>query len=952
MTKKLFISIFASILFLAANAFAQTSAFVYQGKLNDGTLAANGTYQFEFKLYDSAAVGAGNQIGNTLSNVAATVSNGIFSTTLDFGANSFDGAARFLEISVRLENSGQNYTPLSPRQPISATPYAVRSLKAEQANTANLANDATQLGSIPAAQYVQTNDSRMTDARSPLPFSGYYIQNGTGLQASSNFNVSGEGKANVFSALTQFNIGANRVLSIGGVNNAFVGVNAGNNNTGSNNAFFGQIAGVSNTSGSFNTALGTGAGDNNSTGSNNTFVGYLAGQANTVENDNTFIGYKAFGGNGITNSTAIGANAFVGTSNTMVLGTNLVTVQVPGSLTVAGTFSANILNASTQYNLGGNRFLSVAGTNNTIAGLSSGTLNTGTNNSFFGKFTGAVNSTGSFNSFFGTNAGAANTTGGDNSFFGQGAGFKNTEGSNNTANGSGAGLNNTTGDNNTFLGQLAGLSNTAEDNNTFLGYKTNGAVGITNATAIGANAVVTTSNTMVLGTNSVTVFAPGSFNTTSNYKIGGNRVFHLTGTDNTFVGFEAGNSIAPEGTYNAFFGAYSGKFTTTGINNAFFGSYSGRANTTGNNNSFVGNGAGLSNTTGALNSFFGSAAGSSNLTGASNSFFGTLSGVNSESGSNNSFFGYKTGETTTSGSNNTFFGALSGAVSGNGAGSNNTAIGYNNKFGAGVSNSVAIGANLVVNASNNIVIGDNSSLLTVRNISAASIKTASLDTDLITSNYGLFDYLKVEGDARVTDDLTIDSDLDVSGKITGVEIVTSGSIVSTLKVVAPIVQTSNLKSTSAEMTGITTIQKLKYINLESGGTGTDYMCIDEYNDILRRCFAAISAANKPQDFRGGLSVINSFRAVTFTTNEGRQDVGLVSNESNPNELFVNRKDNGEQKVRYNQVVPALVSAAQEQQTQISDLKEQIKEQKAQIEALKALVCTQNTNAAVCQPLKN
>ena len=44
-------------------AFGQTTSFVYQGKLQDAGVAANGAYQFQFKLYDAAS--GGNQIGET-----------------------------------------------------------------------------------------------------------------------------------------------------------------------------------------------------------------------------------------------------------------------------------------------------------------------------------------------------------------------------------------------------------------------------------------------------------------------------------------------------------------------------------------------------------------------------------------------------------------------------------------------------------------------------------------------------------------------------------------------------------------------------------------------------------------------------------------------------------------------------------------------------------------------
>ena len=109
MSKKLIISfaILVSISSFSTIAFAQTSAFVYQGKLQDGGAAANGTYQFEFKLFDAAS--GGNQIGNAISNLPATVANGIFAVNLDFGAANFDGTARFLEISVRLNGGNQPF---------------------------------------------------------------------------------------------------------------------------------------------------------------------------------------------------------------------------------------------------------------------------------------------------------------------------------------------------------------------------------------------------------------------------------------------------------------------------------------------------------------------------------------------------------------------------------------------------------------------------------------------------------------------------------------------------------------------------------------------------------------------------------------------------------------------------------------------------------------------------
>ena len=84
-------------------------------------------------------------------------------------------------------------------------------------------------------------------------------------------------------------------------------------------------------------------------------------------------------------------------------------------------------------------------------------------------------------------------------FFGNSAGFLNTTSFGNAFFGNGSGQGNTTGSNNAFFGRDAGLSNSDENNNTFIGSLSNGAAGITNATALGNRAQVTQSNSLVLG---------------------------------------------------------------------------------------------------------------------------------------------------------------------------------------------------------------------------------------------------------------------------------------------------------------------------------------------------------------------------------------------------------------------------------------------------------------------
>ncbi|HXF09242.1 MAG TPA: hypothetical protein VN625_00555 [Desulfuromonadaceae bacterium] len=111
-------------LFWTIAARAQGSAFIYQGQLRDGGTNANGNYTMTFKLYD--ALSGGNAVGtNTIA--GATLVNGIFSVTLDFGSGAFNGSSRWLETTV---DNGSTVETISPRTPLLPTPYAQYAAKA------------------------------------------------------------------------------------------------------------------------------------------------------------------------------------------------------------------------------------------------------------------------------------------------------------------------------------------------------------------------------------------------------------------------------------------------------------------------------------------------------------------------------------------------------------------------------------------------------------------------------------------------------------------------------------------------------------------------------------------------------------------------------------------------------------------------------------------------------
>ena len=144
--------------------------------MTDGITAANGTYDLGFALFDAAS--GGNQIGSTVTRAAVNVTNGVFTVQLDFDATAFPGADRYLEVRVK-KPTDANFTTLTPRQQVTSAPYAIRAL------------NATSLGGTAASQYVQTNDARLSDMRSPTAGSDFYIQNTTTQQSGASFNISG-----------------------------------------------------------------------------------------------------------------------------------------------------------------------------------------------------------------------------------------------------------------------------------------------------------------------------------------------------------------------------------------------------------------------------------------------------------------------------------------------------------------------------------------------------------------------------------------------------------------------------------------------------------------------------------------------------------------------------------------------------------------------------------------
>ncbi|RJP31585.1 MAG: hypothetical protein C4547_15360 [Phycisphaerales bacterium] len=118
---------------VARSAHAQTpvgTSLTFQGQLNENGQPANAEYDFQFRLFNAASGGAA--ISQILTVGDLPVENGVFSRELDFvpmpNKTLFDGDNRWIEVAVRPGNSNGAYTTLTPRQKLTAAPYAVYAL--------------------------------------------------------------------------------------------------------------------------------------------------------------------------------------------------------------------------------------------------------------------------------------------------------------------------------------------------------------------------------------------------------------------------------------------------------------------------------------------------------------------------------------------------------------------------------------------------------------------------------------------------------------------------------------------------------------------------------------------------------------------------------------------------------------------------------------------------------
>jgi hypothetical protein len=362
----------AALISLTSNdtAEAQNTAFTYQGRLSYGGAPAQGAYDLLFTLYDSMNE-PGTVVAGPYTNSASAVANGIFTVALDFGADAFPGADRWLEIAVRTNGSTGGFTILSPRQPITATPYALMAKTAARltgggsisnamtAVTATNAPNGVQVAStnlattsaaglMPAGNnnpnYFYNGQLRLTpipdaalssniprlDANNVFPgisnyFAGcvnvasrLYVHNGWLDLGTTSRTLIGNGAGNTYLANgTSFDsedtlVGHNAGFSLpGGVNSfhTFIGSGAGGNVViGAGSVACGQKAFVDTTNAESSVAIGSKAGSRVPYAHGDTFVGYAAAQFV----NQTLTGFRTYIGYGAGQYADGDENVFIG----------------------------------------------------------------------------------------------------------------------------------------------------------------------------------------------------------------------------------------------------------------------------------------------------------------------------------------------------------------------------------------------------------------------------------------------------------------------------------------------------------------------------------------------------------------------------------------------------------------------------------------------------------------
>jgi hypothetical protein len=474
-------------------AHAQGTAFTYQGQLSTNGAPANGLYDFRFRLDNDVA---GDVILGTVFTNAIPVTNGLFTTTIDFGAGILTGSNYWLEVDVRTNNT-VNYTGLTPLQALTPTPYAVFANTASNVSgtvSAAQLNGFIANGNLPANPVFSgtvTAGSLSGNGANLTSLNANNLSSGTVPLAQLSGITSNQLDAATWQLATNLNGGnaalASNVVSGISITNAFI----------TNSVFAGDGSGLTNlnaaqlTGGVIPLAQLPAAVVTNNNGTSVNLTGTFTGNGSNL----TSLNASQLASIGNTNGGVV--NFFIGSAgNSTTSGSgNLAFAGNSLEFDVAGSQNAAFGNGALEFNTAGSA-------NAAFGSQALGANTTGSDNTAMGVHALEISTNGSDNTAIGSQTLQATTTSFDNAAFGSGALSRTTTGSDNTAIGSDALLNNKTGSNNIAIGFNAGSDYTANESSNI---------------DIGNQGVQFENNTIRIGTQGIqtNTFIAGVFGTTA-----------------------------------------------------------------------------------------------------------------------------------------------------------------------------------------------------------------------------------------------------------------------------------------------------------------------------------------------------------------------------------------------------------------------------------------------------
>jgi hypothetical protein len=138
--------------------------FTYQGQLRNAGQLVNGPVDLKISMWDADT--GGSQVGSTNTFNAMQLNDGRFACGLNFGDVAFDGSNRWIEVEFRNPSGSGQYQTLSPRDKITATPYALHALNggscASDAKRAEAAAAHAEISALVAVEQAHVcQDSRV-----------------------------------------------------------------------------------------------------------------------------------------------------------------------------------------------------------------------------------------------------------------------------------------------------------------------------------------------------------------------------------------------------------------------------------------------------------------------------------------------------------------------------------------------------------------------------------------------------------------------------------------------------------------------------------------------------------------------------------------------------------------------------------------------------------------------